>query len=224
MGHLPLLPYQKEVILGTVLGDGHLDRRDSGNIRLHMTHSPKQREYIMWKYEMLKPICSTMPTISNAGHGYSAYQLNTVNHPFLSEVYHQITREGKKMIRRTFLNRLTPLSLAVWYMDDGGLMDAGKRNKDGLRKQVIARLYTCSFTVLGCHRIVRWLKVRFGIETKVKIHKKKSGKNYPYIRFNTTNTRKLIEVIKPHVINSMRYKIDFDLVRKIQKLSMSKTA
>jgi hypothetical protein len=112
------------------------------------------------------------------------------------------------------LNRFTPLSIAVWFMDDGGIQDCGKKDKDGLRKQVITRIYTCSFSIQECEIIVQWFKVVWGIETKLKVQRKKNGKEYPYIRINTTNTRKLIEIIKPYVIDSMKYKIDMILTRQ----------
>jgi len=39
---------EKDVILGTLLGDGYLNKRGN-NIRLQMVHGPKQEKYIKWK-------------------------------------------------------------------------------------------------------------------------------------------------------------------------------
>lgn len=82
---------------------------------------------------------------------------------------------------------LTPLSLAVWYMDDGCW--TGK-------KFVIS---TESFREENIIFLQNALKKQFGIETHV-------GKNGKLTILKESHSI-FIQLISPHVISSMRYKI-----------------
>ena len=49
--------YQKAVIIGSILGDGCLcENWSKSNYRLMISHSIDQKEYIGWKYKILKQI------------------------------------------------------------------------------------------------------------------------------------------------------------------------
>ena len=60
MGSLTQL--QKSVIIGCVLGDGYLrkipGRKDAF---LEVNHSIKAKEYVDWKYSLLRNICASSP-------------------------------------------------------------------------------------------------------------------------------------------------------------------
>jgi hypothetical protein len=49
---------QEAIILGNILGDGHLQLSPNGQkARLRFTHSMRQHEYVKWQYEQLAPLC-----------------------------------------------------------------------------------------------------------------------------------------------------------------------
>jgi len=50
---------QKQVILGSILGDGYM--RKKTNAHLQITHSYKQKDYVDWKYKILKNFVSSVP-------------------------------------------------------------------------------------------------------------------------------------------------------------------
>ena len=50
---MSLTNLQFEVIVGTLLGDGRLDKPSNGNARLQVRHSIKQLEYVVFKRELL---------------------------------------------------------------------------------------------------------------------------------------------------------------------------
>lgn len=52
---------QKQVILGSILGDGYM--RKKTNAHLQITHSYIQKEYVDWKYEILKDLVLTKPSV-----------------------------------------------------------------------------------------------------------------------------------------------------------------
>ena len=55
-----LSEFQKQLILGCVLGDGYM--RKKTHAHLQITHSLKQKDYVDWKYQKLKSLVSTPPT------------------------------------------------------------------------------------------------------------------------------------------------------------------
>ena len=103
-------------------------------------------------------------------------------------------------------NLLTPLSLAVWWMDDGCLSIYKPKGER------YGKLCTHSFTLRENELIKKYFSVVWNIECKIKIEKQK----YYFIRFNATEMKKLINIIYPYVLEipSMVYKIDMQYVNK----------
>jgi hypothetical protein len=52
---------QKEILIGTILGDGYLQKTGKRNARLKLEHSERQRDYLWWKYEELKNLMQDKP-------------------------------------------------------------------------------------------------------------------------------------------------------------------
>ena len=50
-----------------------------------------------------------------------SYSFSTINHPELTAMHALCYPGGRKRLSRDWLEGLTPLSLAVWYLDDGSL-------------------------------------------------------------------------------------------------------
>ena len=120
---------QRSIIVGTLLGDGHLETMNNGKTyRLKIEHSIKQHEYVDWLYEQLKPLVRTMPRArihsgvlpqgtkcDIALYGFTTYSLGALR--FYGQQFY--TREKKKIIPRLLKKLLTPLGIAIWYLDDG---------------------------------------------------------------------------------------------------------
>jgi len=110
-----LLDIQQQVILGCILGDGYM--RKKTHAHLQITHSIKQKEYVNWKYRILKNLVSGQPLRYRGNGKRVGYRFYTRNLPILSKYYKKFYIGGKKIIPKII--NLTSLSLAVWYMDDG---------------------------------------------------------------------------------------------------------
>ena len=59
-------PQEKlDVIVGTLLGDGRIEQRSKGirkfSARLRIHPSEAQKEYVLWKYEILKDFVDSPP-------------------------------------------------------------------------------------------------------------------------------------------------------------------
>jgi len=127
----PLSDRSKEIILGSLLGDGSLKiHKPYVNARYAFRHSITQKEYFYWKTKELAEIASEKHTWLQSkdgkdGYGQAKLRFQSRALPTLTELYqltHKKGQQGKIRIRRKWLNLLTPLSLTVWWLDDGSLV------------------------------------------------------------------------------------------------------
>ena len=116
--YVPLSDIARQVILGAILGDGSLKIQNKySNASLQIRHSEVQKEYLLWKAEMLKEITSDRSIYVQAPDGYSKnrkWRFSSKRLPALTDLHHLTYQHNKLRIRRKWLNQMTPLSLAVW--------------------------------------------------------------------------------------------------------------
>lgn len=192
---VPFTQRQKEIALGSLLGDAYL--RPSGNsFSLSFTHGEKQKAYLDWKRNEFKNFvtqedyyCSTRSFRGNL----PTYSFNTINHPYLSELHRMCYGSGKKVVTSDWLELLSPLSLAVWYMDDGSI------NK---RYHTIV-LCTNSFSYDEQVLIVDFFAGRLGIESTLEPRRN----NQTVIRINASQRYRFMELVAPHIPECMSYKL-----------------
>ena len=88
---------------------------DRNGARFRLGHGAKQAEYLEWKTALL----------GNIGHSVSenakgARFVDFTPLPELAELQRAVyLGDGKKFLSEEYLKALTPLALAIWYMDDG---------------------------------------------------------------------------------------------------------
>jgi hypothetical protein len=107
---------QKDILIGCVLGDAYISPK--GKIRIEQ--STKQSDYLRWKYEELHSLTySSLPREIKHIH-------KATDRIYLSEFFdlRQYFRPWRSIFyeeKKVFPEKLSinPLSLAVWYMDDG---------------------------------------------------------------------------------------------------------
>src|SRR5437763_16618095 len=99
------------------MGDGNLspNRRDRSGVRLRMGHGAKQIGYLDWKVSLLGNISCTR-TENAKGAGFADFTPLAELGELQRAVYFG---DGKKHLSWDYLKALTPLALALWYMDDG---------------------------------------------------------------------------------------------------------
>jgi hypothetical protein len=115
---------QREVILGTLLGDAHL--LDRGVLKV--SHSHTQFQYLKRLHEILasiaKPLNYADGISSGSNETFFEFGFRTIQHSWLRSVRDLFYPEGIKVFPSSVLSELTPRSLAFWYFDDGHL-DSG---------------------------------------------------------------------------------------------------
>lgn len=209
---------QKDIIYGTLLGDGYLNKRGT-NVRLQLVHGPKQENYIKWKAEKLHNIITPRGLKKNKykdNHSKLGYKIcwdfYTETHDYLKYLYNILYPNGVKTFTKENLSLLTPLSLAVWLMDDGNLNKRkGRVRLDGTRSYVGARFRICTCTKDPKQEelIVKVLNKKFDLDFKVCRHK-----DYFMVYCTTDCFKKLVDIVNPFVIPSMNYKFDINFLGK----------
>jgi hypothetical protein len=182
---------QRTVVIGTVLGDGSLlPTVSKNNLRLQIDHGYKQREYVFWKYAQLKSLVLTPPKHRQQTN---SWRFRTISHPCLTDIGNLFYQGRRKKIPDNIASVLTePMSLAVWFMDDGA-----KNRNDGLV------LNTQCFTQAETQSLRDCLRENRGID-RISLQKDKNGWRL-YIMKGSSG--KMSEIIRPHVLPSMAYKL-----------------
>jgi len=208
---------EKRFILGCAIGDGCISKgviqKKYIRYRFLMKHSSKQSEYFHWKAKKLEQILSKTPRTSyytiykNSGYSnITALQYEKCNKKVLKPLYNLLYRNGKKAITRRVLNKLSPLELAIWYMDDGSL---SHYSRNGVYTKVHCTLNT--YISRECNEIiVKYFQERWGI--KWNIHK---DKQFTRLAMGTKEFKKFSKIIEPYIHPSMQYKIKLKLKQRI---------
>lgn len=181
---------QRAYLYGSLLGDDQLSMHGKRKYPiLIVTHSSKQKEYVDWKYNIWKKIVPggiKSLSIKVNGKIHHANYFTTAAHPDFLDFYRLFYSTGHKVVTRSILDKLTPLSIAIWYMDDGYYCNSRGR----------ARISTNGFTYDENIIIQDFFKEKFGIYSH--IGTSDSGSNY--IWFNTENTINFFKIIKDYMI------------------------
>lgn len=189
---LPITQEQKEIIFGSLLGDMCVSKHVK-NYRGLEAHSLKQEDYLEYKRNLLSPLSGTTiketRIISNKPYHSVKFALRpNLN---LEELYNSfyIGENHKKDVPYD-LSLLTPRAIAFWFMDDGFAVTHGKR---------LLGFSTCAFSLEGLQRLQNYLQSTYNIETIIR-------KNF-YLIVKAKDGKKLAEMIKPYMIESMYYKL-----------------
>ncbi len=193
---------QKAVVIGTILGDGFLQKTGKSNARLRLEHSLKQQDYLVWKCKILNNFFQKKPEILERfnlkfGKSYQYIRNQSYSGLEFGKLHQLFYVDGKRIIPNEFFKLLKePMSLAVWFMDDGYYYPRDR----------IAYIYLPKLDSNSTNNLLIALKMNYGLSPQLKI--KKRGE-YVLI-FTVKDTAKLIQIIKPYIIKSMSYKIPLE--------------
>lgn len=111
----------KAILIGLTLGDGYLTPfvGASRRSRMEIKGDNKNLSYLRWLHSQLKPIGVSDLKPKRNYHQHRFYTKTTKETGKLRELFYP---SGQKIIPRSIKKLLkNPLSLAVWYQDDGSL-------------------------------------------------------------------------------------------------------
>jgi len=194
---------QFQVVLGSLMGDGNLspNRRDRNGVRFRMGHGAKQRDYLDWKTGLLGNIAHSVREDDRGARFVDFTPL-----PELAELQRAVyLGEGKKFLSEDYLKALTPLALAIWYMDDGSFTVRSK----GLQQRTTGgsgRIEICveAMTVGSRVRLRDYLRDTHGLDVRLR-EAGTAGK--AVLVFSTKASAKFQETVAPFMAPSMEYKL-----------------
>jgi recombination protein RecA len=196
-----LSDFQWEVALGGLMGDAALSPTRSGHgARLRFGHGARQAEYADWKASLF----------ANVGSSRSVNAKGAIFHdltplPELAELREAVYLDGKKVLSHDYLKRLTPLSLAIWYMDDGSFASRAQglqqRTREGSGRSEIC---VQAMEPTTRERLVAHLADTWGINAKLSL---RGARQHAVLSFSKDETAKLHALIAPFVHPSMGYKL-----------------
>jgi len=177
-----------DVVCGTVLGDGHLNRQSA---HLSMTHGPVQRDYARFKAELLAELRPRVVELQGriGGRSRPIVHVRTLADRSLRLLRDEFYADRKR-VPFWIAHALTPRMLAFWFMDDGHL-------RVRPRRAPLAEIAANGFTEEDRGILVLAL-AGLGLETK-------SARGR--IHFGVPATRELSALIAPFVPPAMRYKL-----------------
>uniref|UniRef100_A0A6M3L7V3 Putative homing endonuclease n=1 Tax=viral metagenome TaxID=1070528 RepID=A0A6M3L7V3_9ZZZZ len=174
----------EQVIAGSLLGDAYI-----GRASLEETHGIKQKDYTEWKARILAPLGVNGTHIYNVNDGtgkrHDTIRFWTTSSPYFRSLREKWYPLGKKKVPWDL--KLTPISLAVWFMDDGSLST----------KKILAEIAVHGFDSYSQERLQRKL-AEIGLTSSLR-----RGRLF----FNRENTNMLLFLIAPYVPNCMSYKL-----------------
>lgn len=181
---------QKQIVLGSFLGDGHIANIRPGCHRLVVIHGIKQSDYCKFKAD-----CFGVTTKYIKENGYSKTEaINFATKMFGME---KEFPQSKTSCPQWVLDEIDARGIAIWYMDDGSTYKSGRGGC----------LSTCSFDEDSQKRIVTKFK-SLGIECCYRSgFKKDRNKSYFTICFNKSGFFKLSELIAPYIHSDLAYKV-----------------
>lgn len=188
---------QKSILFGTILGDGCLQKTGKKNARLRLEHGGSQKEYLLWKVKKFGKFFQGKPKYLQRIHPiskrkYSYWRHQSQSTPYLGKLRNIFYPDGGKKIPEYLEKYLTPVTLAVWYMDDGYYYS---RDRCGY-------LYLGNVSQREAETVALALLKNFNIATRVKQKKKGYA-----IYFSPEETQKLKNLIKGHILHQFDYKL-----------------
>lgn len=188
---------QKDIIIGSILGDGHLDKSPESETRLQLKQSSEKKEYIFWLYEELRGLCRSSPKQrkDNKQWYFASRYL-----PELTQLRKSFYPSGRKTVPKNIADFLkNTISLAVWFMDDGTL---DWREKD----HYAFRVTTNCFSIEENELLVKALRDNFAIEATAQTTLIR-GKRYPRIHIGADGRDRFLKLIQPFVLDCFRHKL-----------------
>jgi len=195
---IPFTKKQRELIFGTLLGDGCIapHGRKNKSHRLYIGHCEKQKDFVFWKKEILGNFVNVVNRNVDKRGNSIMYSFVSITHNEFKFFYNLFYENNKKIIRECMIHYLTPFALAIFVMDDGSRY----------KVKNTMRISTDGFSKEENELLSKFIKLNFNINAKVCEYSRNDRKYY-YLSFNVRNSALLSDVIRPYVIDCLSYKL-----------------
>lgn len=192
---------KNDLVIGSLLGDACIEKDG----RIDILHGEKQKEYAIWKMNLYKKYFPKTKykertfTDKKTGKQFTLYGFVVSATNYTKLVRRYFYRPNKRVTMKS-LQKLSPLGLAIWYMDDGCLSFIKDKEHRIKARQLI--LNTQAFTYGEQEIIVDYFRSTWGIDCH--IHK---DRKYYRIWMNSTEATKFLSIISSYIPECMYYKL-----------------
>lgn len=194
---------QFQASIGLMLGDASLQSQNKGKThRMKFEWGNKNKPYLMHVYNLfaewvLSP-AHKKTRISPKGNQVTNWAFQTISHLAFNELAELFLINKKKGRANNLIrDHLTEKGLAYWFMDDGGKLDYNLNSKN---KKIVLNLQ--SFTFKEVEMMSEQLMCKFNLLCETRLNKNKK-----IIVIKNDSYKNFIELVNPHIISEMRYKL-----------------
>lgn len=211
--NIHLTKFNKSILIGTLLSDSYIEKRNNWNPRIRFEQSIKNIDYINYLYYQLSILTSiTKPllikrNLRNKEHYSLSFRTRQLK--CLNEIYNlfYIKDENNQNIKKLnikLFEYFDNIVLANWIMGDGS-----KSNSGGLI------LCTDSFSYYDINILINILIIKYNINPKIRYHLSykpsdilKLNKSLkPRIIIYKSDYNKIKYLIRPYILNCFLYKL-----------------
>lgn len=201
---LKMTQKQKNALIGMILGDAYLQMTGKNNARIRLEHALAQKDYLIWKVGILANYFQSKVQILDRKHikwnrVYSYARIQSTSSPEFGKMQKLFYLNSKKVIPKDISSIFkNPLTLAIWFMDDGYYYHRDK----------MAYIYISNHDKESIDNLLACLKNNFNLLPVLKTKKKGL-----VLIFSVKETSKLVELIRKYIIPSMSYKVSSETLR-----------
>ena len=181
---------QLQLIYGSYFGNGHLSYTSNNRLILKIIHCEKQKEYCLWKANMLN--INELTFIEK--NGYSKKPAYT----FQSKIFdldNEIPRDTK-IVPNWLLDKIDEKGIAIWFMDDGSV--SRYENNDISSITIHSNNYDEETHIKFINKFKNY---------NIECYYLKIKERYYCLKFNSVNSLKLLNLITPYIHSDFNYKI-----------------
>ncbi|MBI3384676.1 hypothetical protein HY030_00605 [Candidatus Gottesmanbacteria bacterium] len=193
--------FQKKVLVGLLLGDGHIEvSPNKKSARLKVEYSVKNSDYVDFLYQAFKNLVRMIPrkrTIKSFGGIFERIGFTTLSLPDFKSFRDLFYRGKRKVVPSNINELLSDTGLAIWFMDDGSYKSKECKGK---------LICTHNFSREEINLLCQILKEKFGLEGNPR--RQVDGIEI-YIHASSFN--RLKKLISPYLVSSFKYKLDSSL-------------
>jgi hypothetical protein len=184
---------QHDLVIGSLLGDGHIDKREKYPLFI-VSHAENQKDYLYYKYEIMKDMCRMTPTKYDGGYAiFNDKKYNRQDSYRFNTGTYQCLDYYRKLTKLELVNMLNEYSFSIWMLDDASYSSSN-----------------CLWQL--CSAMMNEQENSIALEI---IHKKfnitgKILKDRRYIQFDIVNSKRINDIVLKNIPNNLdvvRYKL-----------------
>lgn len=188
------------MLVGLILGDGYLSesrRKDRKTSYLDLKYDEKYLGYLRWIHGEIQELNPSEIKKKKDFHQYRFYTEAREDIGSLRNIFYP---NNVKIIPKNIIEYLKdPLSLAIWYQDDGTLDFRDKYHANSL-------FATHCLSKTDCERLADTLRIIYSLDVRV-CRCQMRGKLYFRLYVTSKSMQRFMDIIDPYIQECFQYKL-----------------